>query len=121
MSALGQIIGLGSPAANLRRGMRLSERGEWSNAFKFLSRAAKSGLAEAEYRVGRCYFEGAGVPASRIEATRWLKRASLHGSVEAQLFLSVLFIQGLVIDHDEQRPSERDADLFDTDAPGRPD
>ena len=121
MNALSQIIVLASPAASLRRGIRLSERGEWSNAFKFFSRAASSGIVEAEYRVGRCYFEGAGVPASRVEATRWLKRASLHGSVDAQVFLSVLFIQGLAIDHDEQRPFGQDADLFETDAAARPD
>ena len=54
-----------SPAAALRRGLKLTEQGDLKQAFPLLTRAARAGIAEAEHRVGRCYLEGAGVPASR--------------------------------------------------------
>ena len=89
------MIGFASPAASLRRAIRLSERGRRADAFPLLAQAAKAGIADAEYRVARCYLEGSGVPPSRAEATLWLKRAAAHGSIEAQVLLSVLCIQGL--------------------------
>ena len=65
-----------------------------SCAFPLLARAARAGFAEAEFLLGCCYLEGAGVPRSRREATRWLERAAEHGYVEAQSRLAVLFVQG---------------------------
>ena len=75
--------------------MRLIEQGNVKQAFPLLSRAARAGIAEAEYRVGRCYLEGAGVPPSRAEGARWLERAANQGYVEAQAQLATLAIHGL--------------------------
>ena len=90
------LIGLGSPAATLRRAVRLSEEGKAAEAFPLLARVAKTGNAEAEYRVARCYLEGSGVPASRTEGARWLERAAGRGHVEAQTLLAALCVNGLV-------------------------
>ncbi|HEY6432737.1 MAG TPA: tetratricopeptide repeat protein, partial [Acetobacteraceae bacterium] len=84
-----------SPRAALRRALRATERGKLPRAFHLLSRAARAGIAEAEYRVGRCYLEGAGVPPSRADGLRWLERAATHGYVEAQSLLATLLLQGL--------------------------
>ena len=84
-----------SPAAALRRAVRLIEQGNAKQAFPLLTRAARAGIAEAEYRVGRCYLEGAGVPPSRTEGARWLERAANQGYVEAQAQLATLAIHGL--------------------------
>ena len=89
------LIGLGSPEATLRRAVRLSEEGKAAEAFPLLARAAKTGNAEAEYRVARCYLEGSGVPASRTEGARWLERAAGRGHVEAQTLLAALCVNGL--------------------------
>ena len=51
-----------SSAAALRRAVRLLDQGNAKQAFPLLSRAARAGIAEAEYRVGRCYLEAVGVP-----------------------------------------------------------
>ena len=83
-----------SPRAALRRATRLTQQGKLRRAFLLLSRAAQAGLAEAEYRVGRCYLEGGGVPPSRADGLRWLGRAAAHGYVEAQSLLAMLLIQG---------------------------
>src|ERR1700722_2136886 len=85
-----------SPAAALRRGLKLTEQGDLKQAFPLLTRAARAGIAEAEHRVGRCYLEGAGVPASRTEGARWLERAANQGYVEAQAQLATLSIHGLL-------------------------
>ena len=76
--------------------MRLAEQKNFKRAFPLLARAARARIAEAEYRLGRSYLEGAGVPPSRTEGARWLERAAAQGYVEAQAQLATLAIHGLV-------------------------
>ena len=63
-------ICLRSPAGALRRAIRLSEKGKAAEAFRLLTRAAKAGIADAEYRVAQSYLAGSGVPPSRVEGAR---------------------------------------------------
>ena len=95
MALLDRLLAPLSPAAALRRAMRLIEQGDAKQAFPLLARAARAGIAEAEFRVGRCYLEGAGVPPSRAEGARWLERAANQGYVEAQAQLATLALHGL--------------------------
>ena len=90
MALLDRLMASMSPAAALRRAVELAELGDVKQAFPLLTRAARAGIAEAEYRVGRCYLEGAGVPPSRVEGVRWLERAANQGYVEAQAQLATL-------------------------------
>ena len=117
MLFLDRLIGLASPEAALRRAVRLSEQGKAAEAFPLLTRSAKAGIADAEYRVACCYLEGAGVPASRIEGARWLQRAAGHGHVEAQTLLGGLCVHGLAGDVNGDRPER----LFAEEEPGEPD
>src|SRR5512135_2114447 len=96
MAALDRLLAPVSPAAALRRGIRLIDQGNAKDAFPLLTRAARAGIAEAEYRVGRCYLEGAGVPPSRAEGARWLERAAAQGYIEAHAQLATLAIHGLI-------------------------
>jgi TPR repeat protein len=98
MLVLDRLIGLASPEAALRRAVRLSEQGKVAEAFPLLTRSAKAGIADAEYRVACCYLEGTGVPASRIEGARWLQRAAGRGHLEAQTLLGGLCVHGLAGD-----------------------
>ena len=77
------VICLGRPTVALRWAIRLSEMGKAAEAFRLLTRAAKAGIADAEYRVAQSYLAGSGVPPSRVEGARWLQRAATHGLVEA--------------------------------------
>lgn len=95
MLGVDRLLSLLSPAAALRRAIRMSELGKAADAFPLFAHAAKAGLAEAEHRVALCYFGGLGVPASRPEGVRWLQRAALHGHVDAQVVLAGLCAQGL--------------------------
>src|SRR6516164_10909051 len=90
-----RLIGLGSPETALRRAIQLTEQEKHAAAFPLLTRAAKAGIPDAEYRVARSYLEGAGVPASQTEGARWLERAASHGCVEAQTLLAALCMRGL--------------------------
>src|ERR1700752_51387 len=95
MLVIDRLIGLASPEAALRRAVRLSDQGKTAEAFPLLTRSAKSGIADAEYRVACCYLEGTGGPASRIEGARWLERAAAHGHFDAQTLLAGLCVHGL--------------------------
>ena len=90
-----RLIGLTSPAASLRRAITLIEQERGAEAFPLLTRAAKAGIPDAEYRIARAYLEGAGVPRSQNEGARWLERAAAHDFVEAQTLLAALCIRGL--------------------------
>src|SRR5271155_2196622 len=89
------ILSLFSTHAALRRGVRLTDKGDRRTAFPLLARAARAGIAEAEFRVGRCYLEGGGVPPSRGNGVRWVEKAAARGYVEAQALLATLCLNGM--------------------------
>ena len=95
MAILDRLTALASPALALRRAIQLSDSGKPSEAFPLMAIAARAGITEAEYRVARCYLEGLGVPPSRSEGARWLRRAADHGSPDAQSLLAALYVAGL--------------------------
>src|ERR1700756_4569708 len=117
MLVLDRLIGLASPEAALRRALRLTDQGKPAEAFPLLTRSAKAGIAEAEYRVACCYLQGAGVPASRVEGARWLERAAAHGHIEPQTLLAGLCVHGLAGGGNGVRPER----LFAEEEPGEPD
>src|ERR1700675_3840493 len=119
MLVVDRLIGLASPAAALRRAIRLSEGGKAGAASPLFTRSARAGIAEAEYRVARCYLEGSGVPPSRVEGARWLERAAIQGDVEAQSLLAALCVHGLGNLRDSD-PTRADR-LFATDETSQPD
>ncbi len=95
MGLFSSLIGLfGSARGELRRALALVEADKRPQAFKKLSRAARAGLAEAEYHIARSYLEGSGVPPSQMEGLRWLERAAAQDFVHAQSLLAAFYVQG---------------------------
>src|SRR5579872_550254 len=122
MTLLDRLIASTSPSAALRRAVRLTEQGNVKAAFPLLTRAARAGIAEAEYRVGRCYLEGSGVPPSLVEGVRWLERAANQGYVDAHARLATLSIHGLASSLDAATgPSAPAANLFAANQAAEPD
>ncbi|TPL71676.1 SEL1-like repeat protein [Mesorhizobium sp. B2-3-13] len=120
MTILDRLTGFANPAAALRRAVQLFDSGRPSEAFPLMAMAARAGIADAEYRVGRCYLEGSGVPPSRVEGTRWLGRAAKRGSADAQALLAALYVSGLATSEaDVKRPASQR--LFEQDTLGEPD
>jgi TPR repeat protein len=85
------------PESALRRAIRLLDEGKAARGFKLLARAARAGVTEAQFRIGRCYLRGSGVPASRAEGARWLETAATAGHTEAQWLLAAPLIEGVNI------------------------
>ena len=85
----------GVPSACLARAKTLAARDAHFDAFPLFARAARAGLPEACYRLGRCYLLSLGVPPSINEALRWLSRAAEAGDAEAQTQLGSLALQGV--------------------------
>jgi TPR repeat protein len=118
MGVVGQFFGRGSPAAALQRAKDLRDVGRAAEAFPLLARAAKAGLAEAEYGMAQCYLEGSGVPPSRPEAVRWLKTAAEHEYLDAQVLLSSFYLQGFANEANASPASGSQIDqLFASDEP----
>jgi uncharacterized protein len=101
-----------SPTVALRLGATLMAAGKPGPAFQLYARAGRTGLAEAEYRVGRCYLDGVGIPPNRAEGIRWLERAAHHGHVEAQSQLAVIHLHGAAGEPDP-RDASRSFDISD--------
>jgi uncharacterized protein len=123
MALLDRLMASMSPAAALRRAVMLAEQGDAKQAFPLLTRAARAGIAEAEYRVGRCYLEGTGVPPNRAGGVRWLERAADQGYVDAQARLATLFVHGLasVANAVPEQGANPSANLFATNDATDPD
>jgi TPR repeat protein len=121
LSLLDRVVSLLSASAALRRAIRLNKQSRMAQAFTLFARAAGAGIAEAEYRVGRCYLEGLGVPVSLTESVRWLARAAAQDHVEAQWWLAVLHIHGTSGDRQTIAAESAVASLFSARQPLEPD
>ncbi|RWL92924.1 MAG: sel1 repeat family protein [Mesorhizobium sp.] len=95
MAILDRLTARVHPALALRRAVQLSVSGKAAEAFALMAIAARGGIVQAQYQVGRCYLEGMGVPPSHSEGARWLRRAADRGSPEAQVLLAALCVAGL--------------------------
>src|SRR5579875_1588351 len=97
MALLDRFTAIASASAAVRRGVAMVESGKEAEGFAVLARAADRGNAEAQYRVGRCYLEGKGVPPSRTDAALWLERAAEGGHVDAQQLLAAVLLHGMPV------------------------
>ena len=86
---------LGVPSARFARAEMLASRNSHASAFPLFAQAARAGRRHAQYRLGRCYLLGLGVPRSIGEALRWLLRAAEAGETAAQTQLASLALQGV--------------------------
>lgn len=71
---------------------------EVSRALNVLSSAARKGYAEAQFNLGRAYYDGVGVRKDGAAAVGWIRRAADQNYVDAQVFLGLLFAAGEVVD-----------------------
>jgi hypothetical protein len=86
---------LGSSTACFALADSLASRDAHTVAFPYFAKAARAGLRQAQYRLGRSYLLGLGVPPSIGEALRWLRRAADSEDTAAQTQLAALALQGI--------------------------
>ena len=95
LSELLQKAEAGDTAAQNKLGVYYyTKDNNYTEAVKWYSKAAASGLAKAQYNMGQLYREGKGVPQSYKEAAKWYKKAADQGYTEAQYNLGVMYYRG---------------------------
>jgi TPR repeat protein len=85
---------LAARARDEKSAATLRARGFDADAFQIYARRAQGGDADAQFQVALAYLEGRGIPASRVEAMRWLERAATQGHTDAKVLLATLLLQG---------------------------
>jgi TPR repeat protein len=66
--------------------------GDYTEAAKWLRKAAEQGIAEAQFNLGVMYYKGQGIPLDYAEAENWLRKAAEQGHAEAQFKLGEAYI-----------------------------
>ncbi len=61
-------------------------RGDYENTFRIYKKIAEKGDDRAEYNIGMMYMRVVGIKKAKMDAYKWLRRASRHGNKEAILF-----------------------------------
>ena len=64
--------------------------GNYKEAAMWFRKSAEQGLANAQYNLGKMYFEGRGLVQSDSEAVKWLRKASEQGVAEASYTLGLI-------------------------------
>jgi len=72
---------------------------EFDTALEMVSQ----GDAEAQYSLGKMYYEGEGVLEDAEEAVKWYQEAAKQGHPEAQISLGIMYFQGEGIPQDKVR------------------
>ena len=63
-----------------------AEKNDFENAYRIYLKLSKKGDDRAEYNIGMMYMKGLGVEKGKMDAYKWLRRASKHGNKEASLY-----------------------------------
>ncbi len=84
----------GSPIALHELAIKQLASGEKRIAAETMRKAADQGLAAAQYRMGKLYERGEGVPRSIKESRKWTKLAAENGNVKAMHDLAVFYAEG---------------------------
>jgi len=108
--ALRMAAAAADPAAEFEVALRYSEgRGvpqSFEDAARWFERAAKNGLAPAQYRLGSLYEKGQGVKKDLEAARRLYLAAAAKGNGKAMHNLAVLFAEGIDGDPDYKSASQ---------------
>jgi len=59
---------------------------QYDESFRIYQKIANKGDDRAEYNIGMMYMKGIGVERKKMNAYKWLRRASKHGNKEAALY-----------------------------------
>ncbi len=75
-------------------GIKYFEIGDYKNAVHWFEKAAKQGVAEAQYNLGQCYYDGRGVAKDDTKAAYWYEKAANQGIAPAQNNLGLCYYSG---------------------------
>lgn len=72
----------------------------YSEAIKWLTKAAENGDAVAQFNLAICYSNGQGVPKDDMETLTWIQKAAEQGLKEAQYNLGFYYYNGIIVPQD---------------------
>jgi TPR repeat protein len=72
----------------------------YSEALKWLQKAAEHGEAKAQFSVGVIYFKRLGMPQNHAEALKWYRRAADQGNATALYNLGAMYAKGADLPQD---------------------
>ncbi len=84
----------GDPRAQFIMGSHHLEKRDFTKAAEWFEKAARRGLAVAQYRLGTLYERGRGVPRDVKKALDWYEKAAKAGNVKAMHNLAVMLTNG---------------------------
>ncbi len=87
-------------AAPLDDAKAADSRGDFATALRLYEPLANEGDSDAEFSLGRLYYNGKGVPHSNAEAAKWFGKAADQGQAAAQLYLGIMYAGGLGVPQD---------------------
>ena len=72
----------------------------YGEALETLNALVEKSLPEAQFKLGKLYFEGHGVPLNNAKAIEWIEKAGKNKLEEAQVFLGNHYSKGDIIPRD---------------------
>jgi TPR repeat protein len=74
---------------------------DYSEAFKWFSKAADLNHPDGQYYVGYCYYDGEGVEKNYTEAVKWFRKSADQNDLDAQYHLGLCYDHGYGVAKDE--------------------
>lgn len=92
---------IGNDAVKLySEGMNYYNANDYTEALKWIRRAAELGHQDAQYRLGCMYNNGQSVVQNYVEAVKWYRKAAEQGHKEAQCNLGFMYENGQGVKQD---------------------
>lgn len=85
------LVSLGDPRGQCELGDIYSDQLNYPEAFKWYSKAAAQGYADAQYKLGRMFECGHGGTPDKVEAKEWYTKAAKQGHADAQYSLGHMY------------------------------
>ena len=74
-----------------------------AKAAEWYQKAAEQGYAQAQNRLGECYFYGQGKPENKFAAVKWYEKAAEQGIANAQYSLGYCYEKGYGVTKDKEQ------------------
>jgi TPR repeat protein len=90
-------------ASHLEEGVKSHERKDYAAALSTFGKAAATGNAEAQRRLGFMYYHGEGVPQDNKRAVALFEKAAVAGDIESASNLGKMYEFGMGVGQDDNR------------------
>ena len=79
---------------------------DYNMGVKYFHMAAEQGNADAQSRLGLCYYMGLGVSQDDHSAIQWFKKAAAQGHADAYYFLGGAYMMGIGVEKNQETAVE---------------